>query len=54
MIKFTLPMKYFDSQNAVYYLDTTTGHAAIYHESAKYWGYKHFPDDEIVSRMTDA
>ena len=38
MIKFTLPMEYFDSQNAVYYLDTSTGHAAIYHESGKYWG----------------
>lgn len=47
-------MGYYKIQDALYYINTTSGDVAIYHKNGKFWSYKKFDREEARDMMMEA
>jgi hypothetical protein len=54
ILKFRLPMAYWDKELADYYLDRSTGDAAMYHTTGKFWSFKRFDPQELENLIKRA
>lgn len=48
MVKFEIPMPYFDRQSAIGHMNLTTGNCVFFHKTVKYWTYKKYELEEVL------
>ena len=48
MVKFEIPMPYFDTQSAIGHMNIVTGECAFFHQDGKYWTYKKYEREEVL------